>query len=330
MISDPRQYTTNFPKTNIVISQALQVINKTLSTKELDDSLANILQKENDALINVAINLSPNVEVCKVIWDSLNRAINNVDEAPSGAHVFAIPLILVAGSKTKAKIKGKIDVEKLNELFINKGLFKEGSDSFISGKLIDPQKVAGIKQSQLYYWARNLQKARLWLPIEMESSPLEVVNEGVFLRFLIGVSIDNGNGSGLNVNVVSNNLMELMQLINAELKTDGVTLFPIPFTPIPLSSAFAVGNDYRTEVAIQVALSNIVRKIREDRFTPIARISQEGEAVKIVVTTKEESDLTETSLWNMTRFDDFGKTLTSITNLLHDIGVEWDYVVSSH
>ena len=325
MISDPRQYTHAYPKTNIVIDQALQVISNKLPSSELDVSIAGNLRRENDALINVALNLSPSNEVCREVWESLNRAINS-EATDSFANIFAIPVVLVAGSKVKAKLKSHIDVNALNLFCTENGLFNPEFDCFISGKLIEPSKIAAIKPSQIYYWVRNLQKAKLWLPIEMEGSSIEVLNEGVFLRFLVGVTIDNSVASGLNVSACNGKLMQLMQLINAELQTDGVTLFPMPFAPVSLLKAFSVGTEYRTEIAISVAVSNIVKKIREQRLTPVATISTDGEALKIVVKSREPSELIETSICTMSRFANFGQILQTLTNLLHDIGIEWDYV----
>ncbi len=323
MISDPRQYTKAYPKTNIIIQTALDIKDNKISSKDLDDIIAIKLRDEQDALINVALNLAPDNNTASLIWKSLNRAVNNVEL--SRANIFAIPLILVAGSKTKSRLKPQIDTEKLNKFFNDNNLFLPNSDCFISGKLIDPNTISSIKYSQLYYWVRNLQQSKLWLPISIEGSSIETLNEGVFLRFLIGVGIDNNDSSGVDAKAIQDNLMGLMSLIGDELKTDGVTLFPIPFAPVPMSSAFAVGVEYRTEIAISVAISNIVKKMREERLTPRAIISTQGEAIKIIVKPLEDSELLETILWNLSRFISFEETLQQITNLLHDIGISYEF-----
>ena len=323
MISDPRQYTKAYPKTNIIIQTALDIKDNKIPSKDLDDIIAIKLRDEQDALINVALNLAPDNNTAFLIWKSLNRAVNYVEL--SGANIFAIPLILVAGSKTKSRLKPQIDTEKLNKFFNDNNLFLPNSDCFISGKLIDSNTISSIKYSQLYYWVRNLHQSKLWLPISIEGSSIETLNDGVFLRFLIGVGIDNNGSSGIDTNAIQNNLMGLMSLIGDELKADGVTLFPIPFAPVPISSAFAVGVEYRTEIAISVAISNIVKKMREERLTPRAIISTQGEAIKIIVKPLEDSELIETILWNLTKFTNFEATLQQITNLLHDIGISYDF-----
>jgi len=321
MINDPRKYTKEYPDSNIIIKQALNVIDGKEEQVELIKLLIDILKNENDALINVALNLSPNQQVASLIWDSVNLAVNSHGE-DLNAHIFAIPLILVAGSKTRQTINGQLDVNKINEFFFEKNIFSKDSDSFISGKLIEPQVLAKFKPSQYYYWVRNLKNAKLWLPVNIDGSPIEMINEGVFLRFLIGISIDNS----LNQEAYRNSSIEFMKLIGEELKNPQITLFPIPFAPVKLSEAFAIGDNYRKEIAIQVAVSNIIRKIREQGLVPHAYISTEGEAIKLVVASNDNQDLSETSLWQLNRFDEISPIISTLVDLLTDMQVEYNYV----
>lgn len=323
-ILDPRKYTKVYPDTNIVINQALAVLAGRLAPQDLNATVANMLKQENDALINVALNLSPSLSVSQLIWQALNLAINNPD-LPKFANIFAIPIVLVLGSKTKTKLKSQLNVDKINQFFIEKQIFANGNVGFVSGKLLDPNAIAAIKPSQLYYWVRNLQQVKLWLPIEMVANPIEIINEGVFLRFLVGVTLNDDNNKNIDSHAFKNSSLELMRIIVDELKTDGVTLFPIPFAPVALSDAFVEGGNHRKEIAIQVALSNIVREIRKEQLTPVAVIDTEGEAIKLTVTAEEESKLIETSLWHLGKTDDFDLALNKITSLLTDIQIKWHY-----
>jgi len=325
MIKDPRQYTHEYPKSNVLIKQALRVLNEECDFNELTLLIANILKNENDALINVALNLSPSFAISNIIWKALNAAINDIPEALS-AHIFAIPLVLVAGSKTKTQLNGSLDVNRLNEYFTQNQIFGNGVDCFISGKLIDPIALAKIKPSQVYYWARNLKNANLWLPIPLEGTPVPVLNEGVFLRFLIGLSIvSNIPGMGINQEAYRNSSIGLMKLIGEELKNEAITLFPIPFPPVYLSEAYPIGDSKRKEIAITVAISNIVRKIYEQNLTPIATLDIENEALKISITC-DDPTYHETSLWHLTKFEDYQEHLTVLTALLQDMQVEYSYV----
>lgn len=330
-LNDPRKFTANYPQSNILINQALQVIAGQISEQDLITSLDKLLLKEQDALINVAINLSPSVEVSQLIWHCLDNVINQpfeIEYQDTLTHIFAIPLVLVAGSKTKAKLKAGLNVEKLNDFFIDKEIFTMPDNSFISGKLIDPQAVSNIKPSQLYRWVKILRNANGWLPLDINGSAIEVHNEGVFLRFLIGVIINKVGESVAQINQAKFREygVQLMQFCVEELKTEGVTLFPIPFQPVSLLNAFTFGDIQRKEVAIQVALSNIVRKIRESNLTPLAVLSTVAESINIHIKTKEMSTFEETSVWHLTKIDDFDTILSQLVGLLDEMRVEITYV----
>lgn len=315
MLQDLRQYSEVYPASNIIIQQAQQVCAGKLDVQEFQQTLANVLRQENDALINVALNLSPSLAVSQTIWNTLNLAINTQDVTL--AQIFAIPLVLVLGSKTKTKIKSVLPTAELNNFLHDAEIFGANSDAFVSGKLIEPATIAVIKPSQLYYWVRNSQQAQLWLPIDVEPQDLEVLNEGVFLRFLVGVSIN----STVNNDKFKQHAMQLMHLIQENLQTDGVTMFAIPFAPVSLSEASAIGNEKRTEIALQVALSNIVKKIRIVGAAPLAKLESTVDAIQITLYCDERPDLREISLWNLSRFADFNAVMATIMELLQDMQV---------
>ncbi len=328
---DPRKYTEVFPESNIIINQALQVIDNKLTQDVLNQTIRDILKNKNDALINVALNLSPNELTARAIWQSLNCAINLNDDNSINSPIacfFAIPVIIVAGSKNRTKLMTTVDTEKLNNFFAENNIISSGQDYYISGRLVEPQTIAKIKPSQLYYWVRNSQNAKLWLPIEVQNNAIEVLGEGVFLRFLLGI-VRGENGCLLNdvidINKYKEKSMQLMQFIVEETKTDGVTLFPIPYQPVDLSESFTVGDNHRKEIAIQVALSNAVRKIREEGQTPNVEIKSIIDAIEINVINVDTLKTHETSLWHLTRFDNFSKVINILTDLLQEMNIGYKF-----
>jgi hypothetical protein len=324
MIKDPRQYTEDYPKSNLLIKQAISVLNGEYDFSELVGLIANLLKNKNDLLINVALNLSPSFIISNTIWQALQVAINETPDIVS-TQIFAIPLVLVAGSKTSTSLPSSLDVVLLNEHFKTHQVFFNAANSFISGKLIDPDTLAKIRPSQVYNWVRNLTDTKSWLPIPIEPVAVNVLEEGVFLRFLIGLTTTN-NQLGINQESYRNSSMDLMKLISEELKNPAVTLFPIPFLPVPLSEAYIVGNSKRQEIAITVAISNAVRKMRENNLIPVALLDSENEALKISIQNTTNSSFNETSLWHLTKFENYQDCITTITNLLNDMQVSYSYV----
>lgn len=363
IILDSRQYTKNYPESNLLIKQAIELLNgfspKSIQYKDNDldkfllsgncslvNTLSKLLKNENDSLINVALNLSPSYAVTHLIWRCLNVAINcTSDNGDLLTHIFAIPLVLVLGSKSKIIVKDSLNSDLLNDFFEQNNLFDyKNYKCYVSGKLIDSTAIAKIKPSQLYYWVRNIKEPNLWLPYDLSGSSIEMVNEGVFLRFLIGVATkDNdskisSNTSYANSDNFTKNSIPLMKLINQELQQKGVTLFTIPFSVTNLSDAFLVGDNYRKEIAIQVALSNAIRKIREKSLTPLVNINCHNFEIRLQTfavegeskNTKDGSNMVkkkiiENSIWQLNHVDNFDVILNKITTLLHDMRVEWNF-----
>ncbi len=324
IINDPRIYTDDYPKSNIIIQQAINI----LSDNDTDATLIEILQKflknKNDAIINVALNLSPNLIVTQKIWQCLLIAINKPDMTEY-AEIFTIPLVIVVGSKNQVRLPNEINTAKLNDLFYKNKIFIRDSDSFISGKLIEPSSIQAVTASQQYHLVRNISNSKSWLPLELAYNAIEVVNEGVFLRYLVGITIVKNGISGLDKVQFKQYSMDLMKLINQELATKGTTIFPIPFVPTVFSEALVVGNMKRTEIAIQVAFSNIVRKIREQGYTPLAYISTAPDSILLEVVAKEFNKLHELSSWHLSKVDDIEVIHQIIIDLLIDAQVEYEY-----
>ena len=186
-IQDKRNYAINYPTTNIVINQALAVSSNALSNDELAQTIRNLCANNNDALINVALNLAPSYSVSEIIWQTLHRAINsNNDHTLTGACLFAIPIILVAGSKNPQILNSSLDNQLIADFFAQQQIINlPTSNWFISGKLVDAKTIATFSPSQYYFWARNIDNAKLWLPVDIPANPIRVHNEGVCLRYVL-------------------------------------------------------------------------------------------------------------------------------------------------
>lgn len=285
----------------------------------LEQSLTDLLIKSNDSLINVALNLSPSYEVSKLILASLNKVINAQSTL---AEVFAIPVILVAGSKKKLALPTELDSNELNQL-IGQDERLATNDYYISGKLFDPTVLSKISPSQLYYWNRNIAQAKLFLPVNLELMPLNVINESVILRFLIGVNCSSDKSIyNLDAKAFAPIAMKLMKFISTTLAKPELTLFPIPLYPIPLSNALNIAHEYRKEIAISVALSNVVKSIRSQGCDPIATLSANNNIITINVYATN-SQTNETSLWHLSPFEDFTAIVAKLTQLLDEMQVPW-------
>jgi hypothetical protein len=211
------------------------------------------------------------------LWQA-TRAV--VEQAP-GRHavVFAVPLVLVAGSRQRATLPDHIaDVDGLNQLLREHGVFGADAEVFLSGKLLHADAVLGITPAQLFRFSRQLADAARGVPLELEASAVTVREEGVFLRYLLGVAIHpDKQEAPVNFDSrVGSWGVPLMNFLGKQLATDGVTLFPIARPPAPLMQAIVAGNQARLEVALQVFCSSSLRHLRSENRQPVAHVAAHG------------------------------------------------------
>lgn len=280
VLPDPRQYPESSPSNMLIhhaelIAKAVSEDERELWRNNLRASLAELLEREELLSLSVALAMVTSQQIYQILWDALRDA---AERPESGRHavIFAVPVVLVIGSKSKVTLPERItDVDGLNAIFREHGVFAAGAEVFLSGKLLHPDAVVGISSAQIYRYTRQLADAARGLPLELQPAAITAKDEGVFLRYLLGVAIREEGAEppvklGGSVGAWG---VPLMKFLGEELKTDGVTLFPIPRVPMPLMQAIVAANQARLEVALQVFASTQIRKLRDQGEEPVAIVS---------------------------------------------------------
>ncbi|POZ60044.1 hypothetical protein [Chromobacterium alticapitis] len=277
-LPDPRQYHPQVSLTNRLIHHAQSVLDapsaedREMWRQALVGAMDEMLQRGEVLSISVALAMVPTQACYQVVWDALRQTVEEAGGAR--ALVFALPLVLVAGSREQAELPGVIaDVDALNGLLREHGVFAAGADVALSGTLLHPDSLVGMDALTLYRMTRQGDAARAVLPAK--AAPITVKEEGVFLRYLIGVAIQR-EGEACPVRLggsVGAWGMPLMKFLGEQLKADGVTLFPIARPPLPAMQALVAGNYARFEVALQVFASSQIRRLRELDLEPVAILS---------------------------------------------------------
>jgi len=328
-LPDPRLY----PLANVsnrLIHQAMAVQGavddgaRDLERAALADTMAEYLARDEVLLISVALNMAPSRAAYQVLWQALRQA---VEAAPGRrAEVFALPLVLVAGSKRRATLPDHIaDVDGLNAILRQHGVFADGAEVFLSGKLLHPDAVVAISPAQLYRYTRQLADAARGLPLPLEASAVTVQEEGVFLRYLLGVAIRE-DGAPAPVDYAARIGAwgtAMMTFLGEALKTDGVTLFPIFRAPAPLMQALVAGNQARLEVAMQVFASSLLRKLRTEGREPTVTLSaHEGGELNVVIGAADAPGETERFVWPLSPLDRVERIEADFLQLMHECQVE--------
>lgn len=309
-LPDPRLYPDPMPS-NMLIHYTLSVLNAASDSDReacrvsLKQAVADILERGDVLTLSVALAMVPSQAAYRVLWEALRAAA----EQPEGRHavIFAVPLVLVAGAKPEATLPARIeDVDGLNALLREHGVFAPGAEVFLSGKLLHPDTVAGISSAQLYRFTRSLADAARGLPLELEPSAVTVRNDGVFLRYLIGVAIqEEGEPAPVKLGgAVGPWGIPLMKFLGEQLKTDGVTLFPIARPPQALLQAIVAGGSARQEVTLQAFASSMIRKLRDMGQEPVAVLSaHENGELRCTISAPGDEKNWEGFVWQLSPLD---------------------------
>ena len=131
-LPDPRQYPESSPS-NMLIHYTQSIVNarseddRAMWRASLRAALVEMLEREELLSLSVALAMVTSQQIYRELWDALRDAAERPD---SGRHavIFAVPLVLVIGSKGKATLPERIaDVDTLNALFRQHGLFADGA-----------------------------------------------------------------------------------------------------------------------------------------------------------------------------------------------------------
>lgn len=276
ILPDPRQYHPQVSLTNRLIHHAQSVLDapnaddREMWRQGLAGAMDEMLQRRELLSISVALAMVPSQACYQVVWDALRQT---VEGGSANVALFALPLVLVAGSREQATLPAEIaDIDGLNDLLRRHGVFADG-DAALGGALLHPDSLTGLDAAKLYEMSRQGADARNGLP--NQPAPITVKEEGVFLRYLLGAAILRDGGEppvklGGSVGAWG---MPVMKFLGEQLKTDGVTLFPIARPPLPAMQALVAGNFARFEVALQVFASSQIRRLRELDKEPVAILS---------------------------------------------------------
>ncbi len=317
-IKDPRQFSQIYPDSNMLINQSLHDLSRNEDDALMCALIEDTLKQHQDQTLSVGFNLAPNLEVANYIWDSMQKVINK--SQTSKTYYFAMPVILVVGSKAQVKLDNSLNTLAIKELFTKHQVF--ANDFTIYDNLYDVNSLAKLKPSQLYNYSQN-EFSTANVINSLSNSEIINMGEEVHLRFIVGCTINaENNFSNANFNKSS---MELMQIINDKIKQDSATIFPIIFAPCNMSEATVVGNYYKNELNITFKLSNSVKKYRLSGKTPYVLLTTSNGVIQISLKIKEDAQVNEVFEWSLSFVDSFVKVSQTLELLLSDMRLEITY-----
>jgi hypothetical protein len=304
-LPDPRLYPTNLVK-NSVIAQLNSVLAESDAQRRqqkqtsLEFLLSQYLEQDQQEALVVALSLAPSQLAYQHLWHTI-KALVLPAEVAHQAQIFAIPLIMVAGAPHPITLPDKLTaIEPILQPLKQAHILHEEADVFLSTHLYTGDTLASISLPQLYRWQQALQYASGGLPLPLPTAPINIKQQAVCLRYLLGIAIRTPKlPTPIKFDqAVSSWGLAIAEFIQQDLQQEGLTLYAIPRAPQALLEALETGQRIYLDVAMQVFVSDTLKKYRHQRKTPTASIAcHDNQEIKLVISSLETPTLWEGFVW---------------------------------
>ncbi|MGL6072355.1 hypothetical protein [Craterilacuibacter sp.] len=329
LLPDPRQYPALLAS-NRLIHHAVSALDAAHDTDadlwrdSLRLALMEMLQRDDMLTLSVALTMVPSAAAYRELWLALRAAAEQGEGRK--AVLFAVPLVLVAGSNAEACLPADIaDVAGLNALLREHGVFAPGAEVLLGGALLHPDDVSAISAGHIYRATREAATVLDALPATLAGRAVTVHKDGVFLRYLLGVAMqEEGRPAPIRLGgAVGSWGLPVMKFLGEQLKSQGVTLFPIARPPQALMQAMVEGGKARHEVALQAFASSQIRRLRDKSLTPVAVLAAHvGGELRFTLSAESGEGADEGFVWALSPLDSVPAIEAMVRELMAECQVQ--------
>ncbi len=298
-----------------------------LAEDELRSEVREALIGARDEDVTAALRAAPTRAAYAKLWrtvcDVAHHAGSDQDKTAVVARIFALPLVIVTGSRRPATLPGVIpDVAAVAALFEQHGALGRTRNFGFSNALCPLETLERVKPSGVYAWTRAARAA----PRELAPSAITIDEPGeqVHLRFLAGAGITPAAEPSI-VETASNIGawgMPVTRALAAQLNQPGIEVLPLVRPPLDLLRAAHAGRRAQLETAFNLFVSNAVRRFRSATGDPVAVISAHDDAeVRVGLSSPFDDAIVDGYRWPLHPLDDLERITDSITGLLEECRV---------
>lgn len=293
-----------------------------LSAADLRKAVQVSCEKNGDGEIAAALRAAPSPGEYARLWyavcDVAHHAGIDAGSETLVARVFALPLIIVAGSRKPLQLAGVLpDIGAVTDLFLQKGVLGKTQNFGIGNALCALETIDSVQPTEVYAWTRAGGAARRELPPTPVT--MDKPGEQVHLRFLVGAGIAPANEPALTE--TASNIgawgMPLMRLLTTQLAQAGAEILPMARPPADLLRAAHAGRTAQLETACNLFASNAVRRFRSASGDPVAIISaHDNGELRLTLSQPFDDQMVEGFRWPLHPLDDIAAITASMTELL--------------
>jgi hypothetical protein len=289
------------------------------------------IRSGDDAQILEALRCAPSHAAYSSLWQAVCAAgaAASGDDRRIVAQLFAIPLVLVAGAKSRVVMPGAVpDAAAVCALLQKHAALGAMRNLGMGDALCSYEALERVTPAVIYRWSTDFAESAM--ERDLEACTIEVLpgREQVHLRFLVGAGIVRGAGTVFPDGAAGINAwgMSLTRLLAQQLAQPGLELLPLPRPPVPLLGAAHLGRSAQLGTAFDLFVSNGVRLFRASVGDPQAVISAHrdetgGAEIRISLSSAFDASMLEGFRWPLHPLDDLDQILCGITGLLRECRV---------
>lgn len=293
-----------------------------LSREALQAAVAACCAAGDDETINAALHAAPSAAAYAQLHATVCNVAHHAVGAASAdtllARVFALPLIVVTGSRKPLTLAGALpDIAAVTDLFLQKGVLGKTRNFGFGNALCTIEMLDSVRSSEVYAWTSAAGAERRELP--PAAMVMENPGEQVHLRFLVGAGIAPAHEPALTE--TASNIgawgMALTKMLAAQLAQAGAEILPMARPPADLLRASHAGRTAQLETACHLFASNAVRRFRSASGDPVAIVSTHDNGdVRLTLSQPFDDQMVEGFCWPLHPLDDLPAIVAMMVELL--------------
>ncbi|HZM47322.1 MAG TPA: hypothetical protein VFC14_21060 [Burkholderiales bacterium] len=285
------------------------------------------LDRRADAEVRQALGLAPDRESYGRLWRALCAAVESaadLDEAIVTA-VFAMPIVIVSGARLPASLPGALgDVDALADVLSRAGALGASRSFGFSNALCSLDTLERLAPSTVREWRMPGAQDVATRAVAPEAVPIRP-GEEVHLRFLLGATVSPATAPSVTETAahIGSWGMAFARALRGQLATPGVDLLALPRPPAGVLSATYRGRRAQLDVALDLFLSNAIRRMRAAAGEPslVISVHEAGDGaaeLRVSMSAALDDTLLEGFRWPLHPLDDLDELAGNVRQLAAD------------
>lgn len=328
-LKDPRAYVPQGPD-DPCVALAGEVVRAGMSRRpacalRLRAAIATLLEDGKARVLEQAFARVPDAAHYRVLREALEAAVVHTAPAPGvvAARAFAIPLVLVAAATARTPVGGAMpDVAALQGLLEQRHVLGPVRNFGLSNALCSLEALEALDACAVHAALRALQPQALHAALPPAALTIVPGREQVELRFLAGAAVTAADAPGFVETAANIGAWgrDFAQAVQRQLATPGLQLLVLPRPPRDLLAAAHAGRLAQLEIALDLFVSNTLRRFRSVVGDPLAIVSTHaGAELRVTLSSPFAEDLTEGYRWPLSPLDDLAYIEAHVLELLRDV-----------